>query len=1317
MAPRYIPLQVDLPDDHPALLNGLDTWLRLGLLSDRQVRQLCKQYLVSPIPVVESALSLSSAAAAEPQIQIPEPSGSTQSSVPPTVAAAPAQGWVSQSLQRLINEVSVIWLLCLGVFLVVISSGVLAATQWQNFSPAGQYGILLAYTLAFVTIGLWTGTQQQLQLTSSMLQMTSLLIIPVNFWMMDGFKLLQTSGGIGIAAVASLLLSVATVRLLPRPRTSVLAIANILGLSWLHWGWNESWTSVPLLATYVGCIGTSLVLLRQNRSQNGSGRTPSSPESLSAEALDSGTTGLEIIRSSAEISAESSAISPSWLSRLAPADVLLPFAVLLLLFRACVVVKVPLDQLGLAFGICGWLLCWLARNNAAQRFWAVVGVGLLGIGWAAGLGAVTPWQSVLTGGLGLWLLSDRLIRHRKSFDLVALEVVGLMTVGLGVLLIPSALRTAITHVCTTWAGLQGMPDVLWSVGLYPYLWAMLALTFWLRRWQQSNLVRVGYGTAWILGGLLTVASSVNPVLRSFSLWLAFLTLVVALRQRKVTAWLPTERVLTGVLQGLGLCAVFSTVDNIASGLAVYHWGTVAIGLMALEWATLPFLTQRSLWKESVWYTGLGLAGLGYLLMLTTVGNALTPWQWQSVTLLTPTALTALLFLPAFQWRTQAIIAGTISTVVVQFLTFDAAAPRLVGLALGAVLMFLMTTQRPNLLTAALSVGFGLTLGYAAGWEGLPHQFQQWIMLSTGLLLALFGLRQIFSGEQPFNQPMRQAVDGWAITLTLWTTIPLTLYSLLTTPLPPGWLPRLTWAYPASSFVILGAWLYRLKQKPTQFWLVGTAWTAEVALVCTFAFAHQPLRAIAIATLSLGILTVLLGESHVRRTGEPYRWGWNLIPLGYGAFGWLLSLEWSETSGLYTLVFASIALGVGRRQPRWMPVTILGLLGCSTGAFELLLYPLLRAQGGQPGDGFLALGALGIAIALLSRGIDSWGNGVLNLPAGSLSRFGHLHWAIGSLFAMIALGLPLSAVGERLCGVELVVLGGYALFQGRPTDRPQANVQSNLLRQRDLWIYLSLSQIFAAVGQELHASIPETQLLPWASAITSAASLGLYSLPWPRWGWPRSPFYHFALAVPLAVTLLTLFSVNISSLLLTGGFYGWMALAAQTVRLSYVGLLAANWAALRLLTELHLTSRIWGISLVGLSLLFIAQIDPALRSTSRKELRHWLRCFAVGLIGTTVLYESDPHFWAGLLAIGLSLGLVLMGLLLRVRAFLYVGTLTFVAKILRLVWLFVANESLVLWALGIALGLLLIWVAATFEARRTQVTALLQYWVTELDQWE
>ena len=130
-----------------------------------------------------------------------------------------------------------------------------------------------------------------------------------------------------------------------------------------------------------------------------------------------------------------------------------------------------------------------------------------------------------------------------------------------------------------------------------------------------------------------------------------------------------------------------------------------------------------------------------------------------------------------------------------------------------------------------------------------------------------------------------------------------------------------------------------------------------------------------------------------------------------------------------------------------------------------------------------------------------------------------------------------------------------------------------------------------------------------------------------------------------------------------------------------------------------------------------QIDPALRSSSSREVRHLLRCLAVGLFCLTALYQSDRSWVQGLLTIAFSLGLIGAGLMLRVRAFLYVGTATFILKVVRQLWFFINNESLLLWAMGIVLGLVFIWVAATFEARRSQAIALVQYWVTELDRWE
>ena len=82
-----------------------------------------------------------------------------------------------------------------------------------------------------------------------------------------------------------------------------------------------------------------------------------------------------------------------------------------------------------------------------------------------------------------------------------------------------------------------------------------------------------------------------------------------------------------------------------------------------------------------------------------------------------------------------------------------------------------------------------------------------------------------------------------------------------------------------------------------------------------------------------------------------------------------------------------------------------------------------------------------------------------------------------------------------------------------------------------------------------------------------------------------------------------------------------------------------------------------------------------------------------------------------------MGLIGLGLALRTRAFLYVGTATFIIRILRLLWLFVDSYSLLLWAIGIVIGLMFIWIAATFEARRSQVSALVNYWLSEFERWE
>ena len=365
MPNRRIPFELMLLDDHPELLNGLDSWLKLGLISDNEVKRWAKRYLVSAVPEVDTVASLAKAINSPNSGQFirndvtasrRDRSLETSKSSSET---SPDASIITRILSGFMAELGVMWLLFLGVFLVVISSAVLASLQWNNVSTIGQYGILWAYTMAFGGAALWTAKHENLRLTSQMLRAATLLIVPVNFWMMDGFQLWRSPVGIVISIVAGLLLFVGQ-SLLLRSQSRLLQ-TNYVGLSLLHWGWMIP--GFPIGAVYAGTIGTALIQLRSDTTQAVSNSNSSSDRSSNLRPL------------------------------------IAVCGVALLMVRSVLGAQVPLSELGLAFAISGLVLCWQRAENSLA---SSVGVLLLGIGWCVTLDS--GWPALGVSALILALL-------------------------------------------------------------------------------------------------------------------------------------------------------------------------------------------------------------------------------------------------------------------------------------------------------------------------------------------------------------------------------------------------------------------------------------------------------------------------------------------------------------------------------------------------------------------------------------------------------------------------------------------------------------------------------------------------------------------------------------------------------------------------------------------------------------------------------------------------------------------------------------------------------------------------------------------------
>ena len=1360
--------------ENERILQGLELWLELGLVSDEQVRLIGTTRLNCEIkgeikaPVSESKIPsnipIARSTATSANISSANISGSrlARSPIPKTPPVKPKTeqepSKVAQTLRSLFSEFSTMWLLFLGVFLVVVSSGLLAASQWNNFPPQGQYLLLLSYTLGFFGVGFWTSKNERLRMTTRALQLVTLLLVPANFWAMDGLGLLTNPTGIGLGAIAGCVLSAIAIFLLQtsfvfqesqallaenRPKRrmqrqlSQISIAAILLLSWLHLGWILS-TYYPLIAVYLGIAAIAIsTFLNRHQSLN---------------TADSSTFPLALITGA--------------------------YSTILLISRALLFGNVSVFKLGLAFGVCGWVLIQITNkserlrspskignisnsaieNPSASSFQLSLGKTLLGLGWLVSVWDKYPWQTFSISLLIAWVLCDRLSRLEKPIDLTYLFFWGLQILWLGERLIPETWRMDSTPKILNFLQTSSENSLL-GIFLFPYLILALIIGAIYRDRQKNalamraELLALGFG---VLLNSLTYPH-IFPIFINLSL--SAITLLILQARRSPNS---------SDLSSLVYCAHIISLSAIGSGVffftrstSIFGWVGGLLIAMLIEWSAVLVIgkfsaepnahtTRLQAWRDSAWHIGASLAALSYILLWNAAIAAqnmrssemlISTSLWGVAWLAVPLSLTFLGTWREFADRDLAIKLSIAGLVIAQFLTWNSDSSRIIGLGVAYGLMLVNTRRSESLLTTFNTVGYGLLFIASLLWQfklgsGAIAQLTFGINGAVVSVLLLYVLnhwlkyrrdRQVPNLNLTLNQSYSQAFDIWAAMLSAALLI-----------LQTG-LATLTFAFnqdsqlfinllPSTVLVALGL-IYRVWQsgKVPPFWTEwGIAWSIELLTSGAIAITNGSAIELAIANLALGFTSQLLGDWWMQRTGDSangtinkgeYPRSWHIIPLIYGGLGSLLRIgSFSNLSGLFSLSTSLIGIGIGRRASQSNPIfkalTYLSMVVATFSAYELLFYQMVaNSQGGSLGDGMVILATLGCAIAYAYGIFANWIRPYLRLSIKEIGISAHLHWIASAIFLILGSFFNPSLSGGIIGGGIAIALTAYAINQGRRSP---------------IWIYTGIATAIGAIAYLIWFAFPNPWLIanvvqPYAAAIACLISAVLYLPPWEEWDWNEEPWHNSAFSLPLIFVLITSSAIALPCLIITGIFYIIYAQVNQQIRVTYISLLLWNWAIFQNLPiSLYDSARFNFLiytGAIGLSGLYFAQVEPTLRSHNSKDLRHALRSLLGGGMSLIAFLYSFSNPTIAFSTWILSSVFIMAGLGFRVRAYLFTGTLTFILLVLTQAVILVTQYSFLMWALGIFAGIGFILVAANFEVRRDRILALFRNVEMELKSWE
>ena len=1285
----WLSIEIYVKASQPELLQGLDRWLQLDLISQAQVKKIARHHLSCTLPI-----KVLLEEKATPEIK--------EKSVV-TVAQPNIFARIWQSFS---DELSIRWLLFLGIFLVVISSGVLTATQWDNFPQFGQYLILLFYTFGFWGIGFWLGKQENLRLTSQTLRIIAILLIPINFWAIDRFSL--GNGVIELPIVSVALITLTTISYLQfrlkKSRANKFFLPLFLLFSYLHLGWQFS--LLPLLAIYAGIIAIGFIyynfLLPQQEYSTKNLLLLISAWSLLLARVFSTSSNTNTI------------------------------------FNYC-----------LAIALLGWLVATIyltiektqtitSHQQAAltNTFFSnifqitsiilLTGMWLISIVGGIARSPIFFWQTVGISIAAIHLFTQRLTLYWRKRDLTAIFFIGLQTLYISKELIPANLRSDALDLAVSVSKTEYLPESVFGVTLFPYVILFVFIATWLYRRQKPQLALYAEYLTIILGILLTCLSISNPTWRSLNLLFSTLTLGYVTKIRQ-----PIRSSSIYLTHLLGLVTVVNAIAVILPGLSKPFWGSILAVLMAIEWGIYLRLEKpisnsiAVVFKESCWYFGLLLGAISYS-FLSQIDSTPSAFRWGLVWLIAPGMLTLIAkHTRKIQQRRLVTILSCIALIVAQLLLFGQPETRFIGLAVATGLMFINAFNLRRTVVTVIHLGFGLSLivsllySFIDSWNWLLvgavtiiglDRFRRYLQhtlndpkfsyISQRIARGILGVGVEAKNFKLINKYIK-AANYWAIALI---TLEIAVLSIIYFNLSKF---NDQAQYLLSIVLIVGAIIWRYRRHPNNLALYALVWLVELLTIGVVTLLGGNGLAYAITNIILGLLALGL----VRQLKFPWtQLHLSYIPLFYAGLGILWRLSYFNSyTGLLTLGAATILINTKQDKRHPALINYLAFTGITLGIYELAIYQMYFASGNSAADALTIFSLIAAAIAFTYR-LGAWWyrqrhrKTIFNLSLSKVIAIAHLHWLISSILKIAAASIAIQGTNPRLTPVSIATsfcLGAYALIQGRDsTDADTSNTAN-------WWVYVGLGEIAATLVYS-RLIIDRLSLFdPWRIVFTCAVALLIYQIPWRNFGWQVIPWQRTALITPALIAMVTAEDISYFSLLVTAVFYLRIAYKQENIRWSYISLGFVNYGIIRLGQSYG--EFVWVAGIIGLSILYIAQIDPYFQS--RRQPRHYLRIVGSSIICLAAFYQS------GIVSSAIGFGLILIGLGLKIRAFLFVGTLTLILTAIYQLIILVMTYSFLKWVVGLLAGVCSIIIAAGFEKQRERALIQLRNYENKLQDWQ